>query len=197
MFKQYFPEGGCTRRCEDRLDCGHRCPLKCHLPDRHENFKCERDCERRCPYEHKYCYKKCWKECGPCPVMVQRTLPDCGHDQKMTCGTKVETFICHAWCEDKLECGHKCPLRCHLDERHSLVKCKEPCERSCPSGHRSCKSKCGSTCGPCPVLVNRTLLACGHVQQMTCGTNKHTFKCHMNPFSDPAMRECDDRLCEA
>ena len=186
MFETYFPEGGCTKRCESRLDCGHRCPLKCHIDDRHDDLKCQRECERRCPdNDHKFCYKKCWEECEPCPVPLCRTLPSCGHNQKMTCGTKLDEFRCTASCDDILKCGHKCPLRCHLDERHSLVKCNEPCERLCPFRHRFCKRKCGESCAPCTIVVNRQLPSCGHIQEMTCGTKLKEFMC---------TAPCDDQL---
>ena len=62
QFEMMFPEGGCTRKCESRLDCGHLCPLTCHPEERHDTVKCNAKCERTCPRGHKFCKKRCYKD---------------------------------------------------------------------------------------------------------------------------------------
>jgi len=85
MFQKYFPEGGCTKPCEIRLNCGHRCPhaiCTCHHADRHKSLKCQQKCERLCPLGgHKSCKLRCWQACEMCPILVAKTVPKCGHSQ--------------------------------------------------------------------------------------------------------------------
>ena len=43
------PDGGCSKPCEWRLDCGHVCERKCHIVDSsHEGIVCTKPCIRRC-----------------------------------------------------------------------------------------------------------------------------------------------------
>ena len=80
-----FPEGGCTRPCTARLDCGHVCRRSCHSYDpRHTEYYCRQECGRarpECPLGH-ICKKKCSDSCGPCPEPLQALLPKCGHSQE-------------------------------------------------------------------------------------------------------------------
>ena len=181
----------CEDRCDTKLSCGHQCPLKCHASDgmtdyTHKTVHCTVPCERACAINgHKHCKLECWQKCNPCPIVVNRTMPFCGHIQKMTCGTDVYKFVCQEPCKELLACGHKCPLQCHeLDEpsyyaaRHQSIVCTEPCKRGCPdNGHKECKLKCHQRCLPCPVTVNRRLPRCPHWETMSCGTNANTVSC--------------------
>merc|ERR1719319_1278490 len=69
-FKKMFPEGGCTKPCNFRLDCGHTCQLTCHPGSpQHEDYKCRKKCTKireTCPLNHK-CKKQCYQNCGSCP----------------------------------------------------------------------------------------------------------------------------------
>lgn len=58
-------DGGCKRRCDNALDCGHPCPLKCHQSDHGKilcKFRCRKtlDCGHNCP---KRCSDFCDCEC--------------------------------------------------------------------------------------------------------------------------------------
>ena len=48
------PEGGCSSRCDYRLNCGHACSLFCHLYDpNHETIKCSKICNKLLNCNHK------------------------------------------------------------------------------------------------------------------------------------------------
>ena len=69
------PEGGCSRRCEYSLPCGHQCTRRCHPDDAgHAMFVCRGKCARNgaqcnpprsCAHA---CKKKCNEDCGECHV---------------------------------------------------------------------------------------------------------------------------------
>ncbi|KAL4896039.1 hypothetical protein BDV59DRAFT_171881 [Aspergillus ambiguus] len=55
-------------------------------------------------------------------------------------------------CDQTLNCGHQCPLRCHRFS-HNLVKCDRNCNGQMPCGHvcpRPCSEHhaCRCTCSP-------------------------------------------------
>lgn len=67
-FDRLAPEGGCGLRCTLLLDCGHRCPRKCHghVKFVHSMIKCKENVEDMCSNGHKQlreCYSivKCRK----------------------------------------------------------------------------------------------------------------------------------------
>ncbi|KAL7484059.1 hypothetical protein ACHAW6_009716 [Cyclotella cf. meneghiniana] len=57
-FKKYRPNGGCTRACGARLECGHACPLTCHPTDINHvltSKQCAQPCRHippECPHNH-------------------------------------------------------------------------------------------------------------------------------------------------
>ncbi|KAI8514834.1 NFX1-type zinc finger-containing protein 1 [Branchiostoma belcheri] len=106
------PEGGCTRDCDVRLECGHRCRLSCHPADpEHEVYKCYEDCTKKCEQGHA-CRKRCWADCGPCMVRVSKIMPGCGHEQMVPCGVDPNDFCCREQCEKINPCGHRCRYSC-------------------------------------------------------------------------------------
>ncbi|EXJ92707.1 hypothetical protein A1O3_01259 [Capronia epimyces CBS 606.96] len=54
-------EGGCSKPCDIRLDCGHACPLLCH-PYSHEDVQCQEDCKHTLLCGHG-CENKCSQPC--------------------------------------------------------------------------------------------------------------------------------------
>ncbi|EER27806.1 hypothetical protein CPC735_031420 [Coccidioides posadasii C735 delta SOWgp] len=71
-----------------------------------------------------------------------------GHDKK-TLVRDPDTWKkldggCLSPCGASLDCGHKCPLRCHAFP-HKAVKCERPCLKLLPCGHE-CKWKCFRPC---------------------------------------------------
>ncbi len=84
---------------------------------------------------------------------------------------------CTRPCEFRLGCGHVCALTCHpYDRQHEQYKCRKPCVKKCENGHR-CQKKCHKECGKCPVLVDKVVPGCGHIQSIPCGDSPLQFHC--------------------
>ncbi|XP_042320198.1 NFX1-type zinc finger-containing protein 1 [Sceloporus undulatus] len=135
------PEGGCSRPCEARLNCGHACTRACHPYDPlHQEFQCMKPCQKVLCQDGHRCPERCFQPCGKCKVKVPKTLPQCGHQQQVPCTTPAEKFCCQEPCGRVLRCGHKCKLTCGQE-----------CARRCPE------------------MVPVTLM-CGHSQEVECST---------------------------
>ena len=166
------PDGGCTKKCVARLDCGHTCALHCHPKDPdHREYLCKKPCSKKCKMGHP-CVELCHKPCPKCIVPVPRVIPKCKHTQ---------------------------PIPCHMNP--SLYSCKAPCEYKCTEGHR-CNKVCSQLCGPCETsvtkqlscghtveilcyekpsnceqLVSKVLPHCGHEQLIPCHVDPNDYLC--------------------
>ncbi|XP_001601379.1 NFX1-type zinc finger-containing protein 1 isoform X2 [Nasonia vitripennis] len=175
---QKCPEGGCSKKCDLPLSCGHICTSVCHILDReHKEYSCKQPCTIKCPNNH-LCPLRCYQGCKPCKVKVRRKLR-CGHTMEMLCSTDPETFACtfvidailpdcnhaikkpcylpikdavctHPCEENRLPCGHVCELKCHVtkDPEHLQYKCY----RECPRMYGNCEKnhRCKKLCHePC------------------------------------------------
>ena len=167
------PDGGCSKKCVARLDCGHTCALHCHPKDPdHREYLCKKPCAKKCDMGHP-CVELCHKPCPKCMVPVPRVIPKCKHTQ---------------------------PVPCHMNP--SLYSCQAPCENKCPKGH-GCHKLCSQPCGPCETVVTKQLscghtveLLCyeklPNCEQLVskvlpqCG-HEQLIPCHMDP---------NDRVCE-
>ncbi|NXI60378.1 ZNFX1 protein, partial [Chloroceryle aenea] len=141
------PEGGCSRPCEFRLSCGHVCTRPCHPYDlQHKDYRCLKPCQKVLCADGHRCPRSCYEPCGPCVVVVEKTIPKCGHLQLVPCFIPDSEFICQEPCLEKLNCGHRC--------------------------NKFCGQECTKQC---PELVTATL-KCGHNQKVECwlsGEVKH------------------------
>ncbi|KAK3584661.1 hypothetical protein CHS0354_001241 [Potamilus streckersoni] len=157
------PEGGCSKNCEYRLNCGHVCPKPCHVYDPgHKNVKCHKTCGKiRCANNHE-CKKLCYMDCGKCMEPVPKIIPVCGHEQQVPCYLRPSEFSCRDPCELILSCGHTCQEMCG-DEHTS--ECLTVVEKTWDCGHtekvschiKSCRQPCAE------------ILKCEHMCQGTCG----------------------------
>ncbi|MEE6513878.1 hypothetical protein FKM82_021710, partial [Ascaphus truei] len=168
------PEGGCSQKCEFRLNCGHACTRVCHPYDKeHKEFQCTKRCQKVLCDDGHQCPKSCFEPCGQCMVKVEKDMPVCGHKQMVPCSISVRTFCCMEPCTSLLGCGHQCGNLCgqECDERcpkditvrlkceHTQqvkcwkkrdmdlgmpVKCREGCQATLACGH-----KCPGTCDTC------------------------------------------------
>ncbi|XP_060589825.1 NFX1-type zinc finger-containing protein 1-like [Ruditapes philippinarum] len=160
------PNGGCSKKCETRLNCGHVCPKFCHVEDKdHIQYECMKPCQKSICVDHR-CPDYCFEVCRPCRVLVSKVVPNCGHEQMIECSLPPEKFICQMLCEAILACGHKCTQLC--GEKHTKY-CKEKVDRELRCGH-TISTDC---CQPvddieCPESC-QTLLKCGHLCKGTCG----------------------------
>ncbi|XP_021369417.1 NFX1-type zinc finger-containing protein 1-like [Mizuhopecten yessoensis] len=145
------PDGGCDRKCDFRLCCGHVCRLFCHPKDKeHIDYKCKETCNKACSNDHQ-CRKKChFEEECKCPILMKKDLP-CGHKATMKCHIHPEDHKCTVNVEKTLPCGHVLTLQCN--SKPESILCKE--------------------------FVNRTLGRCGHDAIMECSVNPDTFKCRI------------------
>ena len=172
-FRKMFPEGGCTKPCEARLDCGHVCRLSCHSYDpRHQEYKCLQECKRvrpDCPRGHP-CKKPCSQPCGPCPEPLEAVLPRCGHTQKVRCGDDLEKVLCLEKCTKTRSCGHACLLLCGVDCSDPKNLCLADVAKKLPCGHHT-KVPCHASASvpeckePC-----KKMLDCGHQCSGNCNT---------------------------
>jgi len=169
------PEGGCMLDCGYRLPCGHVCVKKCHPTDRlHEQYVCMKPCPKiLCESGHQ-CRKLCHEECGRCQYMVEKTMPLCGHAQKMKCHVEPENFVCQVACTKILSCDHICQEVCG---RPCATECKELVERGWPCGHQLTVA-CYRTPEnfPCNYKMDR-MLPCGHLITATCSEDLTERKC--------------------
>ncbi|TRZ20766.1 hypothetical protein HGM15179_006244 [Zosterops borbonicus] len=146
------PEGGCSRPCEFRLNCGHVCARACHPYDpEHKDYKCLKPCQKVLCEDGHRCPKSCYERCGKCMVKVEKTIVKCGHVQMVPCHISPQEF-----------------------------KCLEPCQKNLNCGH-ACRNSCGQQCTVCcPVQVTATL-KCGHKQKVPCWVirmgREETVKC--------------------
>ena len=203
------PEGGCQRKCETRLTCGHVCKRLCHPYDReHIKFKCFEKCSKvlRCGHTCRYKCYECSNSCPPCSVLVQKTLPSCGHSESIACSAKPSSIECSKLCSKVLKCRHlcqgmclkPCTKKCIVQVKKSLecdhtttlacylstdsFKCSVPCTSRLECGH-----SCPGSCGACHVgrlhvkcvsKCERPLI-CGHLCDYPC-----------TPSCPPCMKPC-------
>ncbi|NXC85444.1 ZNFX1 protein, partial [Cercotrichas coryphoeus] len=166
------PEGGCTRPCEFRLNCGHVCTRACHPYDpEHEKYQCLKPCQKVLCADGHRCPKSCYERCGDCMVKVEKTIRKCGHKQMVPCSIPERKFKCLEPCQKKLNCGHTCRDSCG---EQCTVKCPEQITATLKCGHKqevSCwvirmgheeTVKCDIECS--------VTLACGHVCSGSCHT---------------------------
>ncbi|XP_069140274.1 uncharacterized protein [Argopecten irradians] len=170
------PDGGCNRKCDFRLPCGHACRFYCHPWDKkHTEYKCKEKCKKTCLNGHQ-CRKTCHfdKECN-CSVKMLKGLK-CGHEASMQCYQSPDDYKCRVIVTRMLTCGHEAAMECHKpQEKHT---CKVIVDRTLSCGHilpLECHIDPDSI--RCDVVVNRTLERCGHDASMKCFVNPGTFKC--------------------
>ena len=182
-FKTKVPNGGCERLCKVRLECGHSCKQRCHPYDvEHKTYKCAESCRRSIKGCYHACPKLCFEECERnCQVMVQKTLPLCGHINTVRCGSDIRRIQCGAHCEKILpRCGHRCQNRCG-----------EPCAQKCQTLVKKTKFPCrhdvtvacSTNPDECPVLCSAEL-ECGHQCSGTCG------ECRMGRIHKRCRSKC-------
>ena len=133
---QHVPNGGCSIPCATRLDCGHVCGMMCHPVDpEHLEYECQKPCIRKlCELNHK-CPKRCYQECGPCMEPLEKTLPLCGHLQKVPCYMCEDLSVikCQTPCTKTWPCGHEIATKCHVDPLYT--PCEIPCDVTLNCGH--------------------------------------------------------------
>lgn len=205
-FLQFSPDGGCNRRCMDRLSCGHSCPGRCHSNLLHQAVKCLEKCPRPKPG----CSHPCPRPCGePCELKCSTRLS--GVNLSLPCGHQLTSPFC--WqaqqpaavvCRSEVErtvpgCGHTAKLKCHEDVNNYI--CKTPCGYAHPCGH-ACQREC-RRCntredgkitkedhGKCSQICRRPFNTCKHSCRQACHTGTPCELC-----SAPCEAKCHHSKC--
>lgn len=145
-FSTLSPEGGCNRKCDSRLACGHACHTKCHSEALHNAVRCLERCQRL----KKGCDHPCKKHCGdPCDpkcqdILSNITLP-CGHVRgKLAChlAQTPKAVRCKEMVQTTMAgCKHTVMVRCYQIPLLPGYPCKASCGAALECGH-SCKKMC-------------------------------------------------------
>jgi alpha-D-ribose 1-methylphosphonate 5-triphosphate synthase subunit PhnG len=186
-FLRQSPEGGCDRKCAQRLDCGHSCPNKCHAPILHDAVFCFEPCPRSHKSCSHTCPKPCGEECGYCVVPIPDVLLACGHTSTEKCFIAQDTTL--ARCQIKVErimpgCGHQVQLECHIavEEAH----CAAVCGALLPCGHN-----CRKPCHECNVREDAKISKTDHGKcTVPCGNSYNTCEHHCTEPCHRAVTEC-------
>ncbi|GAB6018951.1 NFX1-type zinc finger-containing protein 1 [Chamberlinius hualienensis] len=176
------PYGGCSVPCSAQLQCGHNCPLSCHVLDRkHEHIECGEICFKPiCEFGHK-CHKPCGVECGICDALVLKRFL-CGHENIVPCNVEPISLNCPTIGIYELGCGHTATVPCaSLD----AYRCQIEVERLLPCGHTQ-----AIPCSTDPqkyVCMQKCMrrLKCGHEVSASCGTILDMIIC---------LQKCDRQL---
>lgn len=173
----------CGHRCQAR--CHSKAMhevFKCEQPCQRRHKPCDHSCQRptcgedcgRCTVtlnnvqlpcghfkDNLFCYLSQNLSAIQCCVVVNKTVPGCGHTVQVQCSREVnkEDYRCPSPCRVTLACGHPCPGscgRCNIkdEEENSVVK-HSKCDRTCGRGFGTCNHICprrchdGSDCGLC------------------------------------------------
>ena len=207
------PEGGCTLKCEERLDCGHVCTRLCHSYD-HKYVQCLKPCTKfHEPCKH-LCQRKCYEDCGKCEVIISKTLP-CNHIVGVPCWQSVDTVKCPKQIAKTFaDCDHVKIIPCHqrnesieCDVRIDIefkecehviknvpckdkwmekyAKCSAECEHVLECGH-----KCGGVCSECVENGNRHKCGWKCNRLLVCG-----HQCDRVHVCTEACPPCDKK-CE-
>ena len=213
------PEGGCTKVCAARLDCGHSCKRICHPKDReHKLVPCSEKCSKLLPCGHN-CKAKCYQckkrqKCVPCAERVQKSI-HCGHTVILPCSADPASAHCPLPCQETLACGHMCRSTCSIP---CTIDCKEMVKRALPCGHVAliqccedqdtvlcpvqceemleCGDKCSGTCGKCQRgrLHVKCQQKCG--RDLVCGhTCKYPCASICPPCEEPCNNYCFHSKC--
>lgn len=79
-FSRLALEGGCNKKCNLRLSCGHSCINKCHSEPLHNAVICLEPCPKSKPGCDHSCPRPCGQECEQmCHVKLTNVLLLCGH----------------------------------------------------------------------------------------------------------------------
>ena len=184
-------EGGCSKICGIRLDCGHACKRMCHVVDMdHKSTQCRELCSnvKPLPCGHK-CTRRCYEcrdGCKKCMTTVERSL-ECGHTVRMKCHLDPLKYLCPYPCGKSLSCGHSCTRWCHEPCMTSL-HCKHWIPKLLPCGHRvNIPCNVNEADAVCPQQCTARL-QCDHYCSGTCSDCQH------GRLHQPCSHPCDRTL---
>ncbi|KAH9912307.1 uncharacterized protein BXZ73DRAFT_56354 [Epithele typhae] len=140
------PAGGCLRKCNLPMPCGHTCTAVCHaVLDDHRSASCPAPCTRTpCARAHP-CPKRCSDDCGDCVFPVYKVSLPCGHTAPVLECHVVDNIAEYNSCSVRVrkqvpDCQHWAVMPCHQDP--STHMCKERCNATLPCCKKQCEAKC-------------------------------------------------------
>lgn len=199
------PEGGCSRRCRDRLPCGHACVTKCHSETLHEATRCLEKCQRQVNgcNEHQ-CPNVCGVKCpSSCTVQKHGIELPCGHSQSVPCyqADQLDKVFCTTRIKWKMDsCGHETTILCGHREMKDRIRCNEPCNTMLPCGHLCRKVCCRGVSsepgvktdhGTCETPCDRPLNSCSHRCTRQCHDGGDCGLC-----TQPCETKCAHSQCK-
>ena len=102
---------------------------------------------------------------------------------------------CNMLCGVRLPCGHACEKKCHTSN-HLKDECFKMCLNRCPNEHQClCRCHYPHKCPRCRYKMSKTVLKCGHEQQIPCSVDPKNFSCRMKcekmlPCEHNCRNEC-------
>jgi hypothetical protein len=201
-FLQFAPDGGCTRPCDKRLQCGHSCRGPCHADSLHKAFRCLEPCARLKPGCTHACRRPCGDKCEPKCAEVLHDLGlllKCGHIYSTALCWQAQdpdSIICRVEVSRTvLGCGHQVTTTCATDITSKIFQCKATCGKILPCGH-----SCRSHCSQCNERVNGEITQENHgICKQVCGRNYTTCPhscqqaCHEGAPCSPCQQPCEVR----
>ncbi|KAK7530030.1 hypothetical protein IWX50DRAFT_710597 [Phyllosticta citricarpa] len=207
-FARFSPEGGCNRKCDKRLECGHACLCRCHSDLLHNAQVCQEPCQKTLKGCDHSCPEICGKSCpSKCLVNIRdysRRLP-CGHLQpNLPCwqSQDLSRVKCDEMVKRKIPgCEHEMNLACHIDVASENFQCVASCGSALPCGHtckRSCKlcrRRSGETThvdhGVCIQRCGRDYNTCQHSCKTACHGDQPCPLC-----DEPCNVSCSHSKCD-
>ena len=194
-FLRLAPEGGCSKRCDRRLHCGHACLNKCHSDHLHYAVICLEPCQRSMNGCDHSCPRLCGQECEQrCHVKIPNVSLLCGHVQKsLNCWQAQD--LAQVRCKKLVSrtvpgCQHTVSVHCHVDVELDSFKCEAECGELLPCGHA-----CLRRCGVCNTrrdgqIVQRSHDACRSPCNRLYNTCSH--RCRLPCHGEEPCRLCKD-----
>ncbi|XP_061715975.1 NFX1-type zinc finger-containing protein 1-like [Cydia pomonella] len=199
----------CTKTCERKI-CereDHKCPFKCAK----ECQPCQRLVDKALPCGHNMTLRCSMDPSDPsiqCLESVTVTLPDCGHKFTGECYMKISDVRCQEKCTNRLNCGHACLRKCHVnnDPDHEHYICRKPCpkaKKGCTAnlegdlGEHKCSRLCWEECVQCYVRIVKKRSDCGHLKKVACYKDVNADRCREKCARLlPCGHHCKKLCCE-
>lgn len=197
---------GCSHSCPKK--CGERCPIKC------TEIVFQADRELNCG--HLMQRLPCWQSQDlstvRCPVLVEKTVPNCNHKVRVACHVDVYSpqYRCTMQCGSVLTCGHSCKNECFkcltktdsgdVNTDHGV------CRQKCGRKQNTCAHRCDTPCHgeqPCPPCQSSCEVDCGHSKCprkcsdpcTPCAEEKCLSACPHSTCSMPCAAPCNHVPC--
>ena len=205
-FVRRSPEGGCNEMCGARLDCGHKCPNKCHAQQLHDAVYCRIECRRPHAKCGHLCSKACGAQCGYCEVPIEDVRLPCGHISPVEyCYVSQDTSL--AKCRVKIphkvsECGHTIMVHC-CEAKNDDFRCDNICSVELSCGH-NCTKRCYQCTTPagtkrtpnqhgkCLTICEKPYMTCSHRCTETCHRQEHEV---CRPCNQACSNYCRHSTC--